>query len=159
MLKLLAKFDEVLKSHLENPRLKNSTYISPQSQNDMIDVIGKLMIQSKILEEIVLATFYSILADEVIYHNTELKLICIRFVDGESNIREEFIQFIELKRITREYIRKIITDTLEFTLGLDCNGLVGQGYDGAANMSSAAVGIQAVVKRKAPKALYTHCYS
>ncbi len=44
LLKLLAKFNEVIKSHLENPRLKNSTYISPQSQTDMIDVIS----QSKI---------------------------------------------------------------------------------------------------------------
>ncbi len=84
-------------------------------------------------------------------------LLCIRFVDGASNIMAEFIQF-ELKRITREYIRKIITDTLEFTIGLDFNGLVGQGYDGAANMSTAAVGTHAVVKRKSPKALYTHCY-
>ncbi len=117
------------------------------------------MIQSKILEEIKFTTSYSILADEVTSNNTELMLLCIRFVDGDSNIREEFIQFIELKRITQEYIRKIITDSLEFTLGLNFNGLVGQVYDGDANMSSAAVGTQAVVNRKTPKALYTHCYS
>ncbi len=76
LLKLLAKYDEVLKSHLENPRLKNATYISPQSQNDMIDVIGKLMIQRKILEEIKLTTFYFILADEVTspLHRTDAHL-------------------------------------------------------------------------------------
>ncbi len=125
----------------------------------MIDVIGKLMIQSTILEEIKLATFYYILADEATSHYTELMLLCIRFVDGDSNIREDFIEFIELKWIIREYIRKIITDTLKFTLGLDFNGPVGKGYDGAANMSSAAVGTQAVVKRKASKALHTNFYS
>ncbi len=86
-------------------------------------------------EEIKLATFYSILADKVSSHNTKLMLLCIRFVDGDSNIRDKFIQFFELKRITREYIQKIITDTLVFTLGLDFNGLVGHGYDGASNMS------------------------
>ena len=33
----------------------------------------------------------------------------------------------------------------------------GQGYDGAASMSSAARGTQAFIRQKSPKAVYTHC--
>ena len=33
----------------------------------------------------------------------------------------------------------------------------GQGYDGAASMSSTRVGVQARIKQDAPKAFYIHC--
>jgi len=42
-------------------------------------------------------------------------------------------------------------------LGLDKNTLVGQGYDGAAYMSSEAVGAAAEVRNEAPLAMYFHC--
>ena len=41
-------------------------------------------------------------------------------------------------------------------LGLDKNALVGQGYDGAAYMSSEAVGAAAEVRKEAPLAVYFH---
>ena len=42
-------------------------------------------------------------------------------------------------------------------LGLDVKNIRGQGYDGASNMSSERVGLQALVKEKSPLAVYTHC--
>ena len=41
--------------------------------------------------------------------------------------------------------------------GLDLDNMVGQGYDGAANMSGRFQGVQAVVKQAHSKALCTHC--
>ena len=44
-------------------------------------------------------------------------------------------------------------------LGLDIQNCVGQGYDGAAVMSSNIVGASSVILEKNPRALYTHCVS
>lgn len=41
-------------------------------------------------------------------------------------------------------------------IGLDIKNIRGQGY-GASNMSSSHIGLQALIKEKAPLAIYTHC--
>ena len=70
-MKDFAQSDKVLKSHLEKPRAKNATYLSPSSQNDMINVIGLDYIHVKIISEIKQAKFFSMIADEVSSHNIE----------------------------------------------------------------------------------------
>jgi len=41
--------------------------------------------------------------------------------------------------------------------GINCDYLIGQGYDGASNMSGKYKGVQAIVREKYPKAIYVHC--
>ena len=77
ILKVFAENDEVLRQHLSNPRAKNATYISPKSQNEIIDVIGYDIILARIVVKIKRAKFFSMLADEVSSHNTEHLPICI----------------------------------------------------------------------------------
>lgn len=156
MLRVLANHDPLLKSHLDNPQLKNATYISPDIQNQLANIIGKLVIQKDIINEILHAKYYSIMVDEVTSHNQELMPLCIRFVDSKYCIREEFMQFSSLSRITGESIASVILSDLE-QLGLDVCNIRGQGYDGASNMSSDRVGVQALIREKAPLAVYTHC--
>ncbi|XP_063750079.1 52 kDa repressor of the inhibitor of the protein kinase-like [Eleginops maclovinus] len=156
LLKLLSNHDEKLKQHLEKPKLKNATYLSPQSQNEMIDVIGKHMIQAKIVEEVRHAQMYTVLADEVTSHNEELMPMCVRFVDKDLNIREELLEICTLPRITGRHIASAIKDVLSH-LSIEIADCRGQGYDGASNMSSENVGVQALIKKDAPKAVYMHC--
>ena len=40
LLKVFAENDEILKKHLTTPKAKNATYLSPRSQNEIINVIG-----------------------------------------------------------------------------------------------------------------------
>ena len=155
-LQLLSNHDPILKAHLEKPRLRNATYLSPDIQNQLIDVIGKRIIQKDLINEILHAKFYSIMIDEVTSHNQELMPLCIRFVDSKCNIREEFLQFSCLSRITGEALASVVMHDLK-ELGLDLNNVRGQGYDGAANMSSSRVGLQALIREKSPLAVYTHC--
>lgn len=49
LIKLLAHQDEKLKKHMEWLKLRNATYLSPQIPNQMIDVIGKRLIQAQIV--------------------------------------------------------------------------------------------------------------
>ena len=79
--------------------------------------------------------------------------LCVRFVDSSRNIREEFVYFTNVPRITGEVSAADIKNTLEH-VGLAMEDIRGQGYDGASNMSSSNVGVQARVKEYAPLATY-----
>ena len=141
LLKNYVETDEILHQHLNNPRAKNATYISPKSQNAFINVIGYDMILADIIVEIKAAV--------------EHLPICLHFVDQECNIREEFISFVKLERVRAVDIASIIF-SIE-NLGLSLNNLRGQGYDGASTMSGERAGVQARIRERQLKALYTHC--
>ena len=86
--------------------------------------------------------------------------ICIRFLDcKQKDIREEFLTFVPLERITGEAISQATDCILQFLQesNIPTSNMRGQGYDGASNMSSDAVGVQARIKQVAPLATYIHC--
>ena len=82
--------------------------------------------------------------------------IVMRFVDSNRDIREEFIDFKSLERTTGGAISNSILECLR-DLNIPITDCRGQGYDGAATMSSEGVGVQAEIRRRAPKAVYIHC--
>lgn len=63
--------------------MRNATHLSPQTQNELIEVMGRHIILQvlDVVDEINAALFYAILADEVTSHNVEHLAICARFVD------------------------------------------------------------------------------
>ena len=122
LLKHYAEQDEILNAHLQHPKAKNATYISPRSQNDIINVIGYNIIRDSIIDEVKRAGFYfySVLADEVSSHNKEHLPICLCFVDESCEIREEFIHFVKLERVRALDIANAIVKTLS-DVGLSLN--------------------------------------
>ena len=70
----------------------------------MIDVMGINTMQQQLINEIKDARFHTVMADEVTSMNDELLRICFRYVDGQKDIREVFLQFIKLERITGSHI-------------------------------------------------------
>ena len=101
-LQRIANHDDILKEHLCNIGLssKKITYTSPSIQKGIIEIIGKDIMLKNLLEEIKDAKLYSIMADEVTSHDKEQLVLCARFVDKNDEVREEFIAFIHLPRIT-----------------------------------------------------------
>ncbi|PFX12621.1 Zinc finger MYM-type protein 1 [Stylophora pistillata] len=152
LLKLLAVHDSVLKS----PAMRCVTNLSPQTQNELIEVMGRHIILKGILDDLNAATYYSILADEVTSHNEEHLAICARFVDKKKDVREEFLTYIKLEKITGEKIAENILAFLNEN-NVPVTNMRGQGYDGASNMSSSTLGVQARIKKEAPLATYVHC--
>ena len=146
LLKLLAVPDCVLKSHLETPAMPCETQLSPQTQNELIEVMGKHIILKSILGDLNAATYYSILADEVTSHNKEHLAIFAWFVNEKKDVREEFLTFIKLERITGEKIAENILAFLKEN-NVPVTSMRGQGYDGASNMSSCTSGVQAWMKK------------
>ena len=86
--------------------------MSPLIQNEIIEIIGQDIILKNLLEEIKAVKLYSIMADEVTSHNKEQLALCARFIDKNNDVREDFIAFIHLPRITDEVIAETIVSTL-----------------------------------------------
>ena len=151
----MLKHNDILKSQLNSPAMKNATYMSPQAQNELLNVMGRHIVLQGIIKEIEQAKLYSIMADEVTSHNTEHLAICVRFVDIENNVRKEFMTFLKLERTTGEYVAQKMVTFLK-SVDLPIENIRGQGYDGASSMSSERVGLQARIKNISPFATYIH---
>ena len=138
ILKLLSETNSDLKHHLDAPSARNATYISPYIQNELIEIISYDILQKGLVEEVKEAKFFSLMADEVESHHTEQLPICLRFVDKECNIREEFLEFGKCEQtnggsLFKEKMRIIEKNNLNIEF---CRS---QGDSGAANMSSPAI--------------------
>ena len=83
----------------------------------------------------------------------------MRFVDRDSNIREEFLGFVPCSEgLSGEAISKTILAAVK-DLGLDIELCRGQGYDEAGNMAGKCSGAGVRIQRAYPKAMYVHCGS
>ena len=83
--------------------------------------------------------------------------MCLRLLD-DNEIREFFFDFVYLERATGETIAGAIIESLKHN-HIDLTKARGQGYDGAACMSSDKVGVQTRIIQVSPRALYVHCNS
>lgn len=147
--------DNFLQNHLQTCD-SNATYISKETQNRMIDILGD-QIRGRLLAEIRSATYFAVLADEVTdASNMEQISIVIRFVDSSNVIQEAFLSFVECDNITGETLAGLILQSLR-NWDLDAANIRGQGYDGAANMAGKFKGVQARILEINEKALYFHC--
>jgi len=85
--------------------------------------------------------------------------ICIRFVDDNLQIKENFVGFFKTNSTTAQCLCELVLAALD-GLGLDYKSkLVWQCYDGAANMKGIKNGLNVKIKEKAKKASYIHCYA
>ena len=104
------------------------------------------------------AKFYVTLANELESHHNEQLRLWLQFVDKEKNIPQDFSMFGKCKQ-TNEKV--IFAETVLILKKKKCNfgteDCRGQDYDGAANISSEAVGVQGQIKEMSKKAVYTHC--
>ena len=111
--------------------LKNASYISKTTQNEIIKCCGQV-ITGKIIEEVKQNKFYSIIADEAAdCSNKEQMSLILQFVDSNLNIREDFIKFIHYKwGLSGEDLATVVSKTLA-DLSQNIEACRGQGYDGA----------------------------
>ena len=151
LLKYRAKGDEKLREILEGPG-KRDKYISSGIQNEIINCINDQLLR-RVVQRVNAAKGFSVLADETadIAGLAQLSL-CARYVSDGLQIREDFLQFVEVHDVTGNGIAKSILTALS-SFGIHVSFLRGQGYDGAAAMS----GAQAIIQQSHPLAVYSHC--
>nr|CAI5832053.1 unnamed protein product [Callosobruchus analis] len=150
--------DDKLKSHFEKCR-RNAIYTSPRIQNELINLCGEV-IQENVISEVRKTMAYSILADETADVSGKEQLsIGVRFYDeSKSKIREEFVGFVELKAQNASAIAEAI-DNFLISSNLSKEDCVGFGFDGCSTMAGKEGGVQAILRKKYPRALYFHCSS
>ena len=83
--------------------------------------------------------------------NTEQAVICLRKVDDNFELKEDFVGLYELKSTKSDYIFKVLKDAL-LCFNLLLSKFPSQSYDGAANMFGSKNG---VVKKSNKKHLKT----
>ena len=142
---------------------KNAQYISPSIQNELIFCAGKL-ITDEIAARVNAARSFTILADETTDSSCKEQLsVCIRYVHHDiydcPQLREDFVGFVDVSSdVTAAGLSSAILQLVR-SVGIDLGFCHGQGYDGASAMSGRLNGVQAIIRRSYPLALYTHCAS
>lgn len=103
---------------------------------------------------------YSLLTDETqdsFYNTSDQICVCIRYLK-DGKIREDFLGFVKTSRMNAKTISENLISSLQ-KWGLNMDNLVGQGYDGAAVMSSKKHGVQGIIQRQYTNAVFVHCRS
>ena len=149
--------DKILRDHLQKSSVK--TYISPQSQNEIIGIIGKIM-ANEIVGQLKHTSFFSIMCDETQdIAGLEQLSLCVSFLNQKYEIQERFICFEVVKDMTGKGIANCIMNISQQHGLADKRCLIGQGFDGAAAMSGEKNGVQRFLQDVYPAAVYVHCSS
>lgn len=162
LVKLIAKYDPVMREHLASVRLSakpTTSYLSPEVQNEFITLMAK-HVRTEIIKQVKVAKYFAVLFDSTpdISH-TDLFTQILRYVkieDGSVEVKESFVDFIALdakdaESLTDVILSKITADDLDFQ---DCRG---QGYDNAATMAGKHSGVQRRLVQVNRKAQFVPC--
>ncbi|KAF3844167.1 hypothetical protein F7725_013508, partial [Dissostichus mawsoni] len=84
-MKLLENFDPFLQTTYKPPSCV--TYLSPSSQNDMIESTADV-IMARIISEIKEAKMYSVMVDEARDNHTEQLALCVQYVNPQGSVKE-----------------------------------------------------------------------
>ncbi|KAL1005411.1 hypothetical protein UPYG_G00058770 [Umbra pygmaea] len=154
IMNLLAEFDPFLQNY-KAP--SNSIYLSPVSQNEMVQSCSQ-EITAKIVKELKAAQMFSVMAEEARDGHSEQLAVCVRYVTPEGTLKERFLGLSKLRGFDAESVTEAIEQML-VSNGLENLRCVSQAYNGASVMSGAVGDVQARFRAKHPEAIYVHCYA
>ncbi|KAK7921882.1 hypothetical protein WMY93_008784 [Mugilogobius chulae] len=157
---LMAQFDPVLKEHVAKVErgASHTTYLGKTIQNEIIDCIGKGIVES-IVNEIKLSKYFSIILDCTpdLSHREQMSVVIrIVTVEGSPEIKEHFLGFLEAEESTGESLSALILKTLD-ELKIPFEDCRGQSYDNGANMKGKRKGVQARLQEINRRALFVPC--
>lgn len=117
---------------------KNSTYISWNIQNQIIDACDEVILTKRVTK-INNVKCFTILADKLSdISSIEQFALCIRYIEltdvNNFKIVENFLKFLPVESTSGQNLADVLLTTLN-SCGININYLRGQGYDGAAAMS------------------------
>jgi hypothetical protein len=137
---------------------RHCSFTSSGIQNEILGLIASA-VQRTLLTDIMKTSplQYAVIVDGTRdISGIEQECICLRHVDKDFQPVENFMGFYSTEDCTGGGILRLILDSL-VRFNLPVLQLRGQAYDGAANMSGAYSGCQALLKQHCSIALYVHC--
>lgn len=113
--------DKMMTDCIENDAFK-AMYLSPTIQNNLIDVIGKI-IQDCLVNRINRAKSFSILVDETTDKSRiDQMSFCIRYIDEDLEhrfiLREDFLKFVSVENTTGKNLDNVILGSID-SLGIN----------------------------------------
>ena len=152
--------DEILRRHLELAP-KNAQCFGPRIQNQMIALFGEA-IKDEIIKRVRKAQFFVPMMDETqdAAHCDQV-IVMLRYVHSQGrkeNIEERMVALVSAKGKTGEAMETLLLETLK-NLGLSLDCIIGQCYDGGANLSGCFNGVQARILARNSLALFVHCHA
>ncbi|KAL5257451.1 hypothetical protein ACHWQZ_G012406 [Mnemiopsis leidyi] len=159
MIKLLSKYDPLLKEIINSPK-NSQRYLSPTIQNELLGILGEECRRS-LVTKILKSPYFSLLLDSTqdITKVDQLSIV-VRWVSvagEEVKIEESFLGFVPMNSGTAQVIADTALDLLN-ELGFSLDKLRGQGYDGASVMSGIYSGVQKLIADKTTSPTpFVHC--
>ena len=118
-----------------------------------------LKVLREITSDIRNAEFFSILVDEATDVSNKTRLVlCIRWVDDDLNVFEDFIGLYKLDETNSNAITSVIKDAL-IRMNLSLNSCRGQNYDGCSTMKGERNGVARQIKDEEKRAIHIHCFT
>lgn len=106
-MKYRAKGDDFLLTVLEGSG-KRIKYTSPVIQNEIVQVCNTILLR-KIVNKVNKSKCFSVLADETTDISTKEQLsICVRYIDEQNMLHEDFLQFFEIESLTGDALANSI---------------------------------------------------
>ena len=165
-LELIAQFDPFLAGHLEKQRALQEegrgrgtvSYLSSTICDELIQQMGSQVL-SVITDEIKAAKYYSISIDSTPDASKVDRVTCIvRYMPiGGVKPVERFMKFLGTEGHTAQQLADTMTSFL-VDAGVDLKDCRGQSFDNASNMAGKYNGVQALIKRENPQAVFIPCF-
>lgn len=128
--------------------------MSPQAQNEILKDFSHSVLR-QIVKNVRNNGIFALMVDGTQdITRVEQESECIRHVDEDLNIHEDFVGLYEVPSSSGETISVIILGVLT-RLGLSINSLRSKTYDGASNMSGRYNGCQTKIKEQQPLAMFS----
>lgn len=151
LLRLKGEDDSLMLERLEQ---KYNKYTSPEIQNELLSVMGRLVIQN-ISANLQQSPYLTIILDETTdISNHEQAVIVLRRVTDDLQVFEEFLGLYHVPSIDSDTLTKVAKDVL-CHFNLPISKLHGQCYDGASAMRGVRSGVAKQIYDEEPRA---HCY-
>ena len=146
---LLGTKDENVIEHVQGEI--GHKYLHNVIQNELLDLIATHTLRK------VVSKIREMMADEgTDVSKVEQLSFCVRSVNADLNVNEDFLGFYEITNIKSDTIVNAIKDIL-LRCHLSLDDCRGQTYDGASNMIVKRSGVSTQIKSEQPKAATVHC--
>ena len=146
---------EELRKFLERTR-KNASYTSKIVAAKFMEIVG-LWTEESLLKQLYQASCFNLMADECTYLTTfeELSIFCCWVEDGVPV--EHILEIVPLKSADAKIIYSTLVEFLK-EKNIQISKLVGIGFNGAATFSRRDKGVQSLLKKNLPRAMFMHCH-
>ncbi|KPP57547.1 52 kDa repressor of the inhibitor of the protein kinase-like [Scleropages formosus] len=149
--------DEVLRKRFETTAV-NAEYF-PLAQQTQILEVCESCIREELLQEVREGRFFSLVTGDLAEFPGGLHLpLFLRFVDGSSCLREEFIEFLPFEGDEEELTRRLVSHMSE-KWGLNMEQCRGQAHVTSGVFARKIKGVATKLMDMYPMAVYTPCSS